>query len=119
MTVVRFEPLADESEIVTHDGTVYLSGQTSCEPANDVAGQTAAILKKIDALLVHAGTGRERILAATVCLASGAAFGEFRQAWDAWISPGQLPARTLMEAKPIEPGCLVQISVTAAKSYHG
>jgi len=119
MTVVRFEPIADESEIVTHNGTVYLSGQTSPEPTNDVAGQTAAVLKKIDALLMHAGTSKERVLSAMICLANGNMFGEFRQAWDAWISPGQLPARTLIEAKPIEPGCLVQISVTAAKSYHG
>ncbi len=119
MTVVRFEPLADESEIVTHNGTVYLSGQTSREPANDVAGQTAAILKKIDALLAHAGTGKERILSAMICLANGATHEEFRLAWDAWIPPAQFPARSLFEATPIEPGCLVQITVTAAKSYHG
>ena len=119
MNVVRFEPGADESEIVTHNGTVYLSGQTSSQPRDDVTGQTAAFLRKIDLLLDHAGTSKERILSAVICLADAKTFNEFRRSWDAWISMGQLPARMVFEGRPIEPGCLVQISVIAAKSYHG
>lgn len=119
MTVVRFEPLTDESEIVTHNGTVYLSGQSSRDPANDVAGQTAAVLRKIDLLLDHAGTSKERVLSTVICLASAATFEEFRRVWDAWVPMGQLPARMMVEAKPLDAACLVQISVIAAKSYHG
>lgn len=119
MTIVRFEPVGDESEIVTHNGTVYLSGQTSCEPANDVAGQTAAILRKIDVLLERAGTSKERILSTVICLADPASLSEFRRAWDAWLPTEQMPARMIVEAKPIERVCLVQISIVAAKSYHG
>jgi enamine deaminase RidA (YjgF/YER057c/UK114 family) len=34
--------------------------------------------------------------------------------WDAWVSPGNAPARACIEAKLLKPGHRVEISVIAA-----
>jgi enamine deaminase RidA (YjgF/YER057c/UK114 family) len=35
--------------------------------------------------------------------------------WDAWVSPGNTPARATVEAKLAAPGLVVEIMVQAAK----
>jgi enamine deaminase RidA (YjgF/YER057c/UK114 family) len=42
-------------------------------------------------------------------------FGEMNAVWDAWVSPGNTPARATVEAKLAAPQYTVEIMVTAAK----
>lgn len=103
------------SKIVRHAGIVYLCGQTSSgSGADDAATQTQEVLSRVDALLVEAGSGRDRILTATVHLREIADFVAMNQVWEAWLPAGAAPARTTVEARLAAPELRVEITVVAA-----
>ncbi|MEP5729780.1 MAG: RidA family protein [Sulfitobacter sp.] len=101
------------SQIVTHNGTIYLAGQVGTAKAS-VAQQTQDCLDKIDALLAEVGSDKSRILQAVIWLADMADFAEMNGVWDAWVSQGHAPARACGEAKLASPELTVEIIVTAA-----
>ena len=103
------------SQGVIHGNTVYLAGQVALgAPGASVAEQTQDILSRIDALLAEAGTDKTRILSATIWLADIANFAELNGVWDAWIVPGQTPARACVESRLATPDFTVEIGVIAA-----
>lgn len=102
------------SQATIYGDTVYLAGQVN-KDAVDVAGQTAAVLKQIDDLLVRAGSSKEKILSATIYLADIKTFADMNKAWDAWVPAGICPARATLEAKLVTPEYLVEIAVIAGK----
>ncbi len=101
------------SQIVTHNGTVYLAGQVGTEGAS-VAQQTQDCLDQVDALLAEVGSDKTRILQAVIWLDSMDDFAEMNGVWDAWVAEGHAPARACGEAKLAKPGFTVEIIVTAA-----
>ena len=111
--ITRIQPGARMSEAVIHGNTVYLAGQVG-EPGDDVTAQTKTALAEIDALLAQAGTDKSKILMATIWLADIADFQAMNAVWDAWVSPGNPPARATVEARLASPDYLVEIMVTAA-----
>ena len=42
-------------------------------------------------------------------------WGQMNEVWDAWVSPGNTPARATVEAKLANPALKVEIMVQAAK----
>jgi enamine deaminase RidA (YjgF/YER057c/UK114 family) len=44
-----------------------------------------------------------------------AKFNEMNAVWDAWVSPGNTPARATVEAKLASPGYHVEIMVVAGR----
>lgn len=114
MTITRFDVGERISRAVVHNGTVYLAGQATAEPVGDVAGQTAAVLEKIDALLARCGTNKSRILFAQIHLADMSVFDAMNKAWVAWVPSLAQPARTVVEARLPKSEFLVEITVTAA-----
>ncbi|MBV8727760.1 MAG: RidA family protein, partial [Candidatus Eremiobacteraeota bacterium] len=56
-----------------------------------------------------------RVLSANVWLADIAAYDEMNEVWDAWVVPGQPPARATVESK-LAGDYKVEISVIAALS---
>lgn len=115
MSITRFEAGPRMSQCVIHGDTVYLAGQTASDPGADVAGQTRQILEKIERLLKLAGTDKSKLLSANVWLADISKFDEMNKVWDAWVVPGNPPARACVEARLARPGLTVEIMVTAAK----
>ena len=79
-----------------------------------MAGQTEQVLKKIDAILAEAGTDKSKLLSANIWLPDIATFHEMNKVWDAWVSPGNTPARATVEAKLATPQLRVEIAVIAA-----
>ena len=114
--IKRIETGPRMSQAVVHGDTVYVAGQVAADTSADVGGQTRQVLAAIDRLLKGAGTDKTRILSATVYLADIAAFAEMNAAWEAWVAPGQAPARATVEAKLALPAFLVEIVVVAARS---
>lgn len=102
------------SQAVVHGDTVYLAGQVSSD-ADDVAGQTQAVLAKIDGLLARVGVQKTRILSATIYLADISTFEEMNDVWKKWVPVGATPARTTLEAKLVRPEFLVEITVVASR----
>lgn len=112
--IKRIETGQRMSQAVLHNGTVYLAGQVG-EAGKPVAEQTQTILTQIDTLLRKAGTDKSRILYAQIWLADMADFAEMNAVWDAWVSPGNAPARATGEARLATPEHLVEIIITAAQ----
>ena len=75
------------SQMVTHNGTIYLAGQVG-EKGDSVADQTRSCLSKVEKLLAEAGSDTTRILQCTIWLADMADFAEMNEVWDAWVPEG-------------------------------
>lgn len=114
MSIQRVHPGPRMSEMVIHNGTVYLAGQIAEDGSTEVEAQTRDILRQIDALLAEAGTDKSRLLSAIIYLADIATFAQMNAAWDAWVDPGNAPARATVEATLADPACRVEIMVVAA-----
>ncbi|MDA3858535.1 MAG: RidA family protein [Roseovarius sp.] len=112
--ITRHHTGARMSQIVTHNGTVYLAGQVG-NAADNVVDQTRTCLEKVDALLAEAGSDKTRILQAVVWLADMADFADMNAVWDAWVAPGHAPARACGEAKLATPDYKVEFIITAAQ----
>jgi len=103
------------SAAVEHGGLVYVAGTVADDLTQGVKGQTEQVLKKIDAILASAGTGKSKILSANVWVTDIRNRDEMNAAWTAWTDPANLPARATVEAKLADPRMLVEIMVTCAK----
>ena len=114
MSITRHGPGPRMSAAVVHGNTVYLAGQVSAD-SDTMKGQTEQVLKKIDAILAAAGTGKSKILSANVWVTDVRNRDEMNAAWTAWADPANLPARATVEAKLADPRMLVEIMVICAK----
>ena len=116
MTIQRIKPGPRMSGAVVQGNTVYLAGQVANQSAGQsVTEQTTEILAIIDSLLAEAGTDKSKILMANIWLTDMSTFQEMNAVWDAWVSPGNAPARATVEAKLASPQYTVEIAVIAAK----
>ena len=111
--IERIETGQRMSQIVKHNGTVYLAGQVG-NAESDIADQTRECLEKVEALLETAGSNKEQILQAVIWLADISDFAEMNSVWDAWVPEGHAPARACGEAKLARAELKVEIIVTAA-----
>lgn len=111
--IKRINPGPRMSEAVIHNGVAYLAGQVGA-PGQPVADQTRAVLAEVDRILALCGTDKSRILTAQIWLADIGTFGQMNEVWDAWVSPGNTPARWTGEARLATPDYRVEIIVTAA-----
>lgn len=101
------------SRIVTHQGTVYLSGLTADDKTADTHGQTVEILRKADMLLSEAGTDRSRLLFAQIWLRDIGDFDAMNEAWKGWIDPESPPARATVGATFAHPDIRIEIQFNA------
>ena len=72
------------------------------------------MLTQIDATLKQAGTDKTKVIKANIWLTDITTFAEMNSVWDAWVVPGQTPARATVEAALAAPGIDVEIMVEAA-----
>jgi enamine deaminase RidA (YjgF/YER057c/UK114 family) len=116
MAIERKEVGPRMSRVVVHGNTVYLAGLTADKSAGQsVAEQTQEILAAIDGLLAQAGTDKSKLLQATIWLQDIRTVDEMNKVWDAWITPGEAPARACIEARLQSPAKMVEIQVIAAR----
>ena len=116
MSIQRIEPGARMSKAVVHGDTVYLAGIVAdAAKGKSVTEQTRDILGQIDGLLAKAGSDKSKLLTATIYITDMATFAEMNAVWDAWVSPGNTPARATVGAKLATPDYKVEIMVVAAK----
>jgi enamine deaminase RidA (YjgF/YER057c/UK114 family) len=114
MTIKRIQTGPRMSQAVIHNKIVYLAGQVA--PGASVTIQTREILASIDALLAQANTDKSRILMATIWLTDMATFAEMNSVWQAWVPPGDAPARaTVMSSHLASAEFKIEIAVVAAQ----
>ena len=116
MSIQRFETGPRMSQVVVNGNTVYLAGVVANRAAGEsVTKQTQDILSIIDGHLARAGTDKSKLLTATIYITDMRTFAEMNAVCDAWVSPGNTPARASVEARLAAPQYNVEIMVTAAK----
>jgi enamine deaminase RidA (YjgF/YER057c/UK114 family) len=116
MTIERKEVGPRMSQIVIHGDTVYLAGIVAhANKGKSMTEQTREILSTIDNYLAQAGSNKTKLLSANIWITDMAKFAEMNAVWDAWVAPGQAPARACVEAKLASPDYHVEIMVRAAK----
>ena len=116
MSIQRFDTGPRMSKAVVHGNTVYLAGLVADAPkGKSVTEQTRDILAQIDGYLAKVGTDKSKLLSANIWITDMANFAEMNAVWDAWVSPGNTPARATVEARLATPDYKVEIMVTAAK----
>jgi enamine deaminase RidA (YjgF/YER057c/UK114 family) len=114
--IERKEVGARMSQIVIHGNTVYLAGVVAhANKGKSVTEQTKEVLATIDKHLAQAGSDKSKLLSANIWLADMGTFAEMNAVWDAWVAPGQTPARATVEAKLAAPDYKVEIMVVAGK----
>ncbi|MDG1473176.1 MAG: RidA family protein [Ascidiaceihabitans sp.] len=110
--IERIETGARSSKIVKHRGVAYITGQVG-EGAT-IEDQTIECLRRLDALLIKAGSSREQMLRATIWLADMSDFNGLNEVWNAWVPEGHAPAHACGEAKLARAELKVEIIVDAA-----
>jgi enamine deaminase RidA (YjgF/YER057c/UK114 family) len=115
LEIKRFETNQRMSRVVQCNGFTFVGGQTAVDRTQDIKGQTAQVLEKIDNFLAQAGLDKTRILSAQVWLSDiEANFAGMNEVWDAWAPEGHAPARATVESRLAAPDLLVEITVIAA-----
>ncbi len=108
--------LAEEQRLsgaVVAGGMIWLAGQVADDATADAQGQTADILRQIDALLAEAGTDKRALVSCTIVLADIRDAPAMNRAWDAWLDPAQKPARMTIQAPLVDPAWKVEITGVA------
>ncbi|MCD1266375.1 hypothetical protein B5M44_15745 [Shinella sumterensis] len=112
--ITRFGTGPRMSQAVIYGNLVFLAGQVALRaPGASVADQTADILAKTDELLAEAGSDKSKLISASIWLTDIATFDEMNGVWDAWVVPGQTPARACVESRLAAPQFTVEIAVIA------
>ena len=115
MAIKRIDVGARMSEVVVHNGTVYLSGSAADSLDRDITVQTKETLAYIDEMLKKAGTNRSHLLSALVWIKSFSDFDAMNAVWDKWIDPKNPPVRACVHSAELyDPRVLVEIKVIAA-----
>ena len=113
--ITRHGITARASNIVTHNGVVYLSGKVAEDPEADIQEQTRSSLGRVETALVEAGSSTSHLLSATIYLRDiDNHFALMNEIWNAWVPEGHAPARACVEAHMARPGLLVEVCVIAA-----
>ena len=116
MAIERHDVGPRMSKAVVHGNTVYLAGIVADNPkGKSVKDQTQDILRQIEGFLTKAGTDKSKLLSANIWITDMANFAEMNAVWDAWVAPGNTPARATVEAGLAAPDYKVEIMVVAAK----
>ena len=116
MAIERHDVGPRMSKAVVHGNTVYLAGIVADNPkGKSVKEQTQDILRQIEGFLGKAGTDKSKLLSANIWITDMAEFAEMNAVWDAWVSPGNTPARATVEARLATADYKVEIMVVAGK----
>ncbi|MBW6397756.1 RidA family protein [Roseomonas sp. HJA6] len=108
--------LAEEQRLsgaVVAGGMIWLAGQVADDATLDAEGQTADILRQIDALLAEAGTDKRALVSIQIVLADIKDAPAMNRAWDAWLDPAHKPARMTIQAPLVDPAWKVEITGVA------
>jgi len=113
--ITRIASNARMSRAVIYNGMIFLAGVVAEDRGQDIRGQTAQALAKIDKVLADAGADKSRLLSVQIWLKDIARdFGGMNEIWDGWTAPDAAPARATAQCDMGAPDVLVEITVTAA-----
>lgn len=113
--ILRLTTNPRRGRCVIFNEMVFLGGQVADDRSQDIRGQTAQALAKVDRFLAEAGTDKSRILSAQIWLQDIARdFAGMNEVWDTWIDFNHAPARATAQCGLGAPGGLIEIIIVAA-----
>ena len=112
--ITRIDQNARRSRASVFGDLVFLAGQVADTKTADITQQTKEALAKVDDMLARAGTDKSRLLSVQVWLRNMDDLDAMNAVYDAWVVPGNTPARATVQAQLARPEWKVEIVVTAA-----
>ncbi len=111
--IVRKIASENMHQLVIANGLVFSAGQVANDLSGDIKKQTAEVLAKVDALLMEAGTSRDKLIDTLVWLSDISDFEAMNEVWKEWLGNNNQPVRACVGAKLADPGYLIEIKFTA------
>lgn len=112
-------PAGHYSQAVVHGGLVFVAGQLPHDVASpgrapgDAGEQTVRALGNVEAILLAAGSGLDRLLSVTVYVTDVGLWPMVNAAYARVLGPHR-PARAVVPVKELHHGYLVEIQAVAA-----
>lgn len=103
---------------IISNGTLYISGQTSVNPATGkppeggVKAETLMALKKMEDVLKAAGVSKEAVVMCRLYMTSASLWQEINEAYQDFFGDHK-PARIALPIKELNHGCLVEVEAIA------
>lgn len=116
-------PAGHYSQGIVHDGLVYVSGMLAVTPSGEkrlgsVEEQTLQALQNVEAVLLAAGSGRDRVLKCTCYVSDIGLWGRVNAVWAEFFGDHR-PARAVVPTRELHHGFLVEIDCIAAVDGEG
>lgn len=105
------------SQVVEHQGVLYLSGQLPVDPDTKavpatIQEQTTLVLSKLESLLTAAGSSKSQVLQTRVYVSNISLWDEVNRLYAAFFGDHK-PARCIVPTRELHFGCLIEIEATA------
>ena len=113
--IVRIDQNARRSRASVYGDLVFLAGQVADDKDGDIAKQTREALAKVDDMLSRAGTDKSRLLSVQIWLKTMDDFAAMNAVYDAWVVPGDTPARCCGKVELADPAYRIEIVGIAAR----
>jgi len=113
-------PVGPYNQAVSHNGTLYVSGQIAINPAtgelvkDSIEAETEMVLKNVAAILEAAGTSFEQVLKASVFVNDMEQYSRINAVYAKFFEEATAPARELVQVANLPKYVNVEISVIAA-----
>ena len=112
-------PAGHYSQAIVHNGVVYVAGQLATDPKDknrpvgSIEDQTERTLRNVEAILVAAGSGLDRVLQMTIYISDIELWGGVNAAY-ARVMGAHRPARAVVPVKDLHYGYQIEIQAIAA-----
>jgi 2-iminobutanoate/2-iminopropanoate deaminase len=117
-------PAGHYSQAVVHNGLVYVSGQLPVGPRSGerrvgpIEEQTERVLRNVEAILVAAGSGLDRVLKMTIYVSDIALWPAVNETF-ARVMGAHRPARAVVPVKELHYGYQIEVEAVAALRDEG
>ena len=112
-------PAGHYSQAIVHNGLVYVAGQLPIDPADrnrppgSIEEQAERTLRNVEAILVAAGSGLDRVLQMTIYITDIELWGGVNATY-ARVMGAHKPARAMIPVKDLRNGYKIEIQAIAA-----
>lgn len=112
-------PAGHYSQAIVHNGVVYVAGQLPIDPADhkravgSIEEQAERTLRNVEAILIAAGSGLDRVLQMTIYITDIELWGAVNATY-ARVMGGHKPARAVVPVKDLHYGYQIEIQAIAA-----
>jgi tRNA-Thr(GGU) m(6)t(6)A37 methyltransferase TsaA len=118
-TATAPDPAGHYSQAVIHNGLIFVSGQlaidaeTGTPMSGSIEQQTRLAIRNLEAVLVAAGSGLDRVVKTTVYVSDINLWGRVNTVYSKCFGDHR-PARAVVPTRDLHFGCLVEIEAVAA-----